>query len=217
MRLKGWLNYNGHSLHEDSFYFVDEVDAESIRGAEIKYSGATFNSASLEHTENKVSMWSDAPNDKHYPTEKLVKTEFDALKAYIDDQYGPHLVWTGSIGASNNKARNADWQITGLDLSSYKYVLCYIRGCEGSNADQEGSSHVVRVDLTDDMKTPRTNMFIGGHFSPYPQDNGVKYGSSVCISEDKTSVNFHYHYANTTGTTALERNGKMVKIEGYKK
>lgn len=125
-------------------------------------------------------------------------------------------MWTGSVSASENKARNPSWHITGLDMSPYRYILCYIRGCKGTNNDQEGSGHVVRVDLQESMLSPRSNMYIGGLMTPYPQDNGVKYGSSVVVSADKTSVNFHYNFANTTGTTCLDRDAKLVKITGVK-
>lgn len=53
---------------------------------------------------NKVSSWSDTTTDIHYPSEKLVKSSIDSLKAYVDlrwDQFvtltspqvGDTLVW----------------------------------------------------------------------------------------------------------------------------
>lgn len=216
MRLQSWINFNAHSTHEDSFQFVGLTDEDTTKTAVITYTGASFSTCDFEHVGRKVNSWQTTPDDVHYPTEKLVKDNFDALRAYIDDKLGEHIVWTGSLKATENKARNPNWHITGLDLSPYRYILCYIQPCKGTNNDQEGSGHVVRVDLQNGMLSPRSNMYIGGLMTPYPQDNGVKYGSSVVVSQDKTSINFHYNFANTTGTTCLDRDAVMWKVTGVK-
>lgn len=215
MRLQSWINFNGHNAHQDSFQFVGLSDSDTTKCAVISYDSASFFTTDFEHIDNKVSTWGSV-NNNEYPTTKLVKDSLDELKSYVDDKLGEHVLWTGSVTASENKARNPSWHITGLDMSPYRYILCYIQGCKGTNNDQEGSGHVVRVDLQESMLSPRSNMYIGGLMTPYPQDNGVKYGSSVVVSADKTSVNFHYNFANTTGTTCLDRDAKLVKITGVK-
>ncbi|MBQ0141301.1 MAG: hypothetical protein KBT06_00625 [Prevotellaceae bacterium] len=101
-------------------------------------------------------------------------------------------------------------------MTPYKYVLAYIRACKGSNNDQEGASLVIRIDLDANMLTPRSGRYVGGTASIYPNDNGVKYMVSAVIDDTKTKFAFNYCMANTTGTTALDRDGKCWKLEGYK-
>jgi len=141
-----------------------------------------------------------------------------AVKNYIDDTYGAHLLWTGSETAKDVKARNSsgNWNIENLDMTPYKYVICYVRACNGSNADQEGSSFAIRIDLSSDMVAPRCGYYVGGALSFYANDNGAKYGAVLTVDNTKTKVCFNYCDANTTGTTALGRDGTLVRIEGFK-
>jgi len=183
----------------------------------------------VQHTfqtlSNLVTSFASGNDDTHYPSAKLVKDNLDSLKAYVDDKYGPHTVWeaadpSNGLSASGGKSRNIDsdnlWQLTGLDMSAYKYVLAYIKACSGSVVDQEGFSMVVRINLDAASATPRSGFYIGSHIGYYPNDNGVKYGCVCNVDATKTKFCMNYCNANTTGTTALERDGKVYKIEGYK-
>lgn len=220
MRLKAWIDFNNHKDKQDSFLFADCVDNDTNKQVLLTATSATFTTTDLEHLENKVSSWCNIPDDTHYPTEKLTKDTIDALRAYVDDKYGAHVLWQvaadNGLEATETKARTTSWQLEGIDMTPYKYVLAYIRACKGSNADQEGASLVIRIDLDANMMAPRSGRYVGGIASIYPNDNGVKYMVSAVVDDTKTKFAFNYCMANTTGTTALDRDGKCWKLEGYK-
>lgn len=59
-------------------------------------------------------------------------------------------------------------------------------------------------------------MYIGSQLGYAPQDNGVKSGADIVVSQDKTKLAMIYSNFNTTGTTALERDFRLYKVEGFK-
>lgn len=222
MRLQSWINFNDHSTHGDSFQFVGLTDEDTTKTATITYTGATFNTCDLEHLDRKISSWQSQVDNTHYPTEKLVKDTIDALKAYVDDKWGGHLIWsanswTNGVGYSSGKARSlTDWKIQNVDFSPYKRVRAWISGCKGTVQDQEGASFAIDVFLDNTMISQRSGLYIGTSVGYAPNDNGVKQGACIVIDSTKTKCAMIYSNFNTTGTTALERDFKLVRLVGYK-
>lgn len=233
LRLKAWNDFNYHSAKTDSFLFVDAVDADTNYQLVLTATGVTQTNINLEHEDRKVSAWTETPNDVNYPTEKLVKDNFDALKAYIDDQFKPHTIWevedaedgiTYSSGKSRQLSGSA-WKLTGLNLldnegQRYARLKFYFRGCIGTVQDQEGSGVVVEMSLDDRFRTPRSNLFCATSVGYAINDNGVKAGVVANINVDDGWNNAKcattYTNFNTTGTTALERDYRLYRIEAYK-
>lgn len=233
LRLKAWNDFNYHSAKTDSFLFVDAVDADTNYQLVLTATGVTQTNINLEHEDRKVSSWTETPNDVNYPTEKLVKDNFDALKAYIDDQFKPHTIWEvedaeDGITYSSGKSRqlsDSAWKLTGLNLldnegKRYARLKFYFRGCVGTVQDQEGAGVVLEMSLDDRFRTPRSNLFCATSVGYAINDNGVKAGVVANISVDDGWNNAKcattYTNFNTTGTTALERDYRLYRIEAYK-
>lgn len=230
MRLQSWLNYNDHSTHGDSFQFTGLTDADTTKMAFINYNSATFYTADLEQANNKITAWSETtPSDVFYPCESLVKNTTDALdsaitalRAYVDDTYGEHVIWdvpiSNGLQAKDVKARNSNgnWSLENIDLNGYAYALAYVQACNGTNADQECFSAVVRINLDEKSISPRSNCYIGSILGFGPNDNGTKHGFVFTIDSTKTKICYNYNDTNTTGTTALNRDAKFYRLTAVK-
>lgn len=229
MRLQSWLHYNDHSTHGDSFQFTGLTDADTTKMAFIGYNTATYYTADLEQANNKITAWSATPSDVLYPCESLVKNTTDALdsaitalRAYVDDTYGEHVIWdvplANGLKAKDVKARNSsgNWSLENLDLTGYEYALAYVQACSGSNADQECFSAVVRINLDEKSISPRSNCYIGSVLGFGANDNGTKHGFVFTIDSTKTKLCYNYNDTNTTGTTALSRDSRFYRLTAVK-
>lgn len=164
------------------------------------------------------SIWVNQQNVWH------VEDKVDEItKNWVMDQFGAHTIWevenprANGIGYTSGKMRDiSNWSLTNLNLTDYKYVLAYVQGCNGDVRDQEGVSLVIRIDLDGRFRTPRTGYYAGSLLGYAPCDNGVKAGAIIIIDDTKTKCCMIYSNFNTTGTTALERDYKLYKLEGYK-
>lgn len=204
--------------------FIDAVKTNVfIPALKEQLNNPTNDLTSKQDISCMVTEVSSDSTDQKYPTAKAVEDRVVRLKNYIDYQYGPHTVWevtdsNNGITYSSGKAKNlagSDWKIQNLDLTSYKFILAYIRGCKGTVEDQEGSSLTIRVDLDPRSATPRLGYYCGTEVGYAINDNGVKAGAVIVVDSTKTKVAMIYSNFNTTGTTALERDYKLYKIEGY--
>lgn len=176
-----------------------------------------------EDKSSRVILISSDSDDTHYPSAKAVEDRIVRLKNYIDYQYGPHTVWevaqsSDGITYSSGRARElsgSDWKLQNLNLTGYKFLLCYIRGCNGDVRDQEGSSLTIRVDLDERSATTRLGYYCGTQLGYAINDNGVKAGAIIVVDSTKTKLAMIYSNFNTTGTTALERDYRLYKVEGF--
>ena len=125
-------------------------------------------------------------NDKNAPSTKAagdytdkqcgvvidyMQTTFaDNIMVLVADKYGPHIIYDDPSGfeASNSNA-GATWHLTGLDLSPYKRIKCYV--CEAGDANSNYTpSHIVEIHL-DDRAKGSFGYFVGGHGSQNPNNN----------------------------------------------
>ena len=172
----------------------------------------TVNLASFEQTSNKVTSLSSASTDTQYPSAKCV---YDSIRLK------PVVVWQattsseGILAAETDISQTPTWQLTGLDMSGFKYVEVYIRA--GGSADVSCTpSIVVEIDL-DNMNKSSFGHFLGSAVVQVPNDRNRLLAVSVAISEDKTSVLFS-RCTSLYGTAATDANNNgriMYKIVGY--
>ena len=134
----------------------------------------------------------------------------------------PVLVWSAATdqkiyGTNTDITENPTWQITGLDLTPYKRVKCYVM--PGGNTANFKRPHAV-VDVQLDYTDPNNifwGHYVGTGVFQYPNDANRLYGLTFCVSKNKDSVLFSSQVTlyGTASTSANDNNNFLYRIEGY--
>lgn len=167
----------------------------------------------------KGDILSNTESEVFYPTVKAVY-----------DLVSPHIVWgsndyTQGVLALNDEVNDiqlSSFQITGLDLTPYKYIKCYIASnCDNVSTARTTPPLVVTVYLEDGqiLRGPNItkNYYIGQGVGYMSEDRNVGYRATVAVSPSKDSVCF-VDQSTLYGTTIGGRNDNnrfLYKIEAY--
>ena len=172
----------------------------------------TVNLSLFEQASNKVTSLSSSSTDTQYPSAKCVYDSIPIKPAVV---WEAETVSQGILAAETDISQNPAWQLTGLDMSDFKYVEVYIRAGGSANVSYTPSI-VVEIDL-DNMNKSSFGHFLGSAVVQAPNDRNRLLAVSVAISENKTSVLFS-RCTSLYGTAATDANNNgriMYKIVGY--
>lgn len=139
----------------------------------------------------------------------------DNIMALCNDRFGPHVIYDNPTGfeASNDDAGDT-WHLTGLNLSPYKRIKCYV--CAGGDGDANYSPpHTVEVDL-DNRAKGSFGYFFGSHAAHCPNNRNRHHIASFTVNAEKTAIQFQ-HSISIYGTAASNSSGGRCcyRIEGY--
>lgn len=104
--------------------------------------------------------------------------------------------------------------MTGLDLSPYKRIKCYV--CSGGDGDSNYSpAHIVEVHL-DDRAKGSLGYFTGSHAAHCPNNRNRHHIATFVVNAEKTAIQFQ-HSISMYGTSASDSIGgrRCYLIEGY--
>lgn len=137
------------------------------------------------------------------------------IMALCNDRFGPHVIYDNPTGfeASNDDAGET-WHLTGLNLSPYKRIKCYV--CAGGDGDANYSPpHTVEVDL-DNRAKGSFGYFFGSHAAHCPNNRNRHHIASFTVNAEKTAIQFQ-HSISIYGTAASNSVGgrRCYLIEGY--
>ena len=133
----------------------------------------------------------------------------------VNYTYGPHIIYNDSVGfeASNDHAGDT-WHLTGLNLSQYKRIKCYV--CSGGSGDANYSpEHIVEVHL-DDRAKGSFGYFTASHAGHCPNNRNRHHIVTFTVNAEKTAIQFQ-HSISIYGTSASNSVGgrRCYLIEGY--
>lgn len=166
----------------------------------------------FEHNENKVQNLFDYSADTtKYPS---AKATFDLMK-YVYDLVMPVIIYNDPTGfeASNDHAGDT-WHLTGLNLSQFKRIKCYV--CSGGDGDANYSpEHIVEVHL-DDRAKGSFGYFTASHTGHNPNNRNRYHIVTFTVNAEKTAIQFQ-HSISIYGTSASDSVGgrRCYLIEGY--
>lgn len=127
----------------------------------------------------------------------------------------PVVIYDDPTGfaASNNKIGDT-WHLTGLDLSPYKRIKCYVRSGGDSNANYS-PTHIVEVHL-DNRAKGSFGYFNGTHVGIDPDNRNRFHAVEFIVNPEKTAVQF-LHSVSIYGTAVTNSaDGRTCYlIEGY--
>jgi hypothetical protein len=139
----------------------------------------------------------------------------DNIIALCNHMFGPHIIYDDPTGfeASNDDAGDT-WHLTGLNLSPYKRIKCYV--CSGGDSDSNYSpEHIVEIYL-DDRAKGSFGYFSASH-TGHNQNNRNRYHIvTFTVNAEKTAIQFQ-HSISIYGTSATNSSGgrRCYLIEGY--
>jgi hypothetical protein len=166
----------------------------------------------FEQNSNKVQNLFDYSADTtKYPS---AKATYDLMK-FVYDLVMPVVIYDDPTGfeASNNNTGDT-WHLTGLDLSPYKRIKCYV--CSGGDGDANYSpAHIVEVHL-DNRAKGSFGYFTGSHAAHCPNNRNRHHIASFVVNAEKTAIQFQ-HSISIYGTAASNSAGgrRCYLIEGY--
>lgn len=186
----------------------------------------------FEKNSNKTQdIETDKESETAYPSAKAVSDYTDKqceavldymqttfaqnIMALVQNTYGAHIIYSDPTGfeASNNDAGET-WHLTGLDLSPYKRIKCYV--CAGGDGDANYSpEHIVEVHL-DDRAKGSFGYFSADHAGHCPNNRNRHHIVTFTVNAEKTAIQFQ-HSISIYGTAASNSSGgrRCYLIEGY--
>lgn len=146
-------------------------------------------------------------------------TFVDNLRNLADLRYirsVPDIIYDDPKGfeASNDDAGDT-WHLTGLDLSPYKRIKCYV--CASGDTDSNYSpQHIVEIHL-DDRAKGSFGYFTADHAGHCPNNRNRHHIVTFTVNAEKTAIQFQ-HSISIYGTAASDSVGgrRCYLIEGYK-
>jgi hypothetical protein len=137
------------------------------------------------------------------------------IMTLVANTYGPHIIYSDPTGfeASNDNAGDT-WHLTGLNLSPYKRIKCYV--CPGGDSDSNYSpEHIVEVHL-DDRAKGSFGYFSASHTGHNPNNRNRYHIATFTVNAEKTAIQFQ-HSISIYGTSASNSTGgrRCYLIEGY--
>lgn len=144
---------------------------------------------------------------------KTSETLYPSVKA-VYDLFGPHIIYDDATGFEASDNDIGSWQLTGLNLSSYKRLKFYISSA-GDGDSNWSPSHIVELHL-DDRARGSNGHFTAGHTAVCPNATGRFHNVVVSVSADKTALAFNRsnRYSASTPATSIEGR-RCYLIEGY--
>lgn len=206
MRLTEWKNdvnpyfsFNGTVINGMKVfsYYIHVKKDENTTYSEIK---------EYQMVNEKVSTWSETPNDDNYPSEKLC---FDSFIRK------PEIVYQDVIGfEANGYDAGKSYQLTDLDLSKYKRLKLYVKSGGDGNTNYS-PMHIVEMSLDDSIKGT-FGYFAASHVGHNPNNRNRLHISSFIVNAEKTSIQFQ-HSISLYGTAGSDSVGGRYcfLIEGY--
>ena len=142
------------------------------------------------------------------------KATYDLMK-FVYDLVMPVKIYDDPKGfeASNDDAGDT-WHLTGLDLSPYKRIKCYV--CSGGDGDSNYSpQHIVEIHL-DDRAKGSFGYFTADHAGHCPNNRNRHHIATFTVNAEKTAIQFQ-HSISMYGTSASDSVGgrRCYLIEGY--
>jgi hypothetical protein len=136
------------------------------------------------------------------------------IMALCDNKFGPHIIYDDATGFEANDKDVGNWQLTELNLSSYKRLKFYISSA-GDGDSNWSPSHIVELHL-DDRARGSNGHFTAGHTAVCPNATGRFHNVVVSVSADKTALAFNRsnRYSASTAATSIEGR-RCYLIEGY--
>jgi hypothetical protein len=121
---------------------------------------------------------------------------------------------TGLLGHNQN-GYEGNWQLENLDLTPYKYIKCYFKAANLTEASAYTPAVVVEVPLDVAAKGP--NIYTGGVMVALPFNRNRQYHISCAVDSTKTKFQvIHQETIWDITTTDANNNGRyLYKIEGY--
>jgi hypothetical protein len=137
------------------------------------------------------------------------------IMALCDNKFGPHIIYDDPTGfESSNDNAGDTWHLTGLNLSQYKRIKCYV--CASGDSDANYSpEHVVEVHL-DDRAKGSFGYFSASHTGHNPNNRNRYHIATFTVNAEKTAIQFQ-HSISIYGTSATNSVGgrRCYLIEGY--
>lgn len=166
----------------------------------------------FEQNSNKIQNIFDYSADTtKYPS---AKATYDLMK-FVYDLVMPVTIYNDPTGfeASNNHAGDT-WHLTGLDLSPYKRIKCYVC-CGGDSNSNYSPEHIVEVHL-DDRAKGSFGYFSASHAGHCPNNRNRHHIATFTVNAEKTAIQFQ-HCISMYGTSASDSVGgrRCYLIEGY--
>ena len=176
------------------------ADVMSAINANASWVNGTFE----QHANKTNDILSNKDSETLYPSVKVVY-----------DLFAPHIIYDDPTGfeASNDDAGDT-WHLTGLDLSPYKRIKCYVSS--GGDGDSSYSpEHIVEIHL-DDRAKGSFGYFTADHAGHCPNNRNRHHIVTFTVNAEKTAIQFQ-HSISIYGTAASNSSGgrRCYLIEGY--
>lgn len=177
----------------------------------------TYQEYLFEDINNKTNdILSNSSSTLLYPSTSAVYNQF---------MRKPDVVWEtqdiarGLLATNTNLSDNVSWQLTGLNLSPYKYIKVYARSSRKNNGYATSAVPATIIELSLDPRNaePVWGYYIGSALGQNPNDANRLSLTTVAVSADKTSFvvirqNTLYGTAATSNTDVY---AYIYRIEGY--
>lgn len=177
----------------------------------------TYQEYLFEDISNKTNdILSNSSSTLLYPSTSAVYNQF---------MRKPDVVWEaqdiagGLLATNTNLSNNVSWQLTGLNLSPYKYIKVYARSSRKNNgyATSVVPAAIIELSLDPRNAEPVWGYYIGSALGQNPNDANRLSLTTVAVSADKTSFvvvrqNTLYGTAATSNTDVY---AYIYRIEGY--
>jgi hypothetical protein len=203
-RLKDWGDYQYCVSSYQPIVMGNFLDTD-IEAERNNNTNAPSTKAAGDYTDKKCGVVLD-----------YMQTTFaDNIMALVNQRFGPHIIYDNPTGfeASNNNAGET-WHLTGLDLSPYKRIKCYV--CPSGDSDSNYSpEHIVEVHLDDGAKGS-FGYFTASHAGHCPNNRNRHHIATFTVNAEKTAIQFQ-HSISIYGTAASDSVGgrRCYLIEGY--
>lgn len=177
---------------------------------------ADYVNRNFEKNENKSQIIQlDDKSEIKYPSVKAVYDLGQDIMNLVNQRFAPHIIYDDPTGfeASNDDAGDT-WHLTGLNLSQYKRIKCYV--CSGGDGDANYSpEHIVEVYL-DDRAKGSFGYFTASHAGHCPNNRNRHHIATFTVNAEKTAIQFQ-HSISMYGTAASDSVGdrRCYLIEGY--
>ena len=202
--LKDWGDSQYCGIEVQHIVIGDFLDNDIVAGR-----NNTINAPSTKATGDYVD------NQCGVVLDYMQTTFADNIMALCNDRFGPHIIYDDPTGfeASNDHAGDT-WHLTGLNLSPYKRIKCYV--CSGGDGDAKYSpEHIVEVYL-DDRAKGSFGYFTSSHVGHNPNNRNRWHIATFTVNAEKTAIQFQ-HSISIYGTSASDSIGgrRCYLIEGY--
>lgn len=198
----------------DSFENLNDVnDGEIVLSRYDEGAGGVRTVAGIYCNNNTNTGWTFLIDSREFARKPVTLWETDGT--------------TGLLG-NNDGTPGENWQLTGLDMTPYKYIKCYFKISDfKTSSNYLTPALVVTIPLDAASRAQKDNtaispsvpcdMYIGGVNSTNPSDRNVSFCILAAVDTTKTKfqvISQHSIYGTALG--GRNDNGRYCyKIEGY--